>query len=57
MPAPFKVTEKLLSYIFHNFQNKEKLSGELLSKIKPSVLVTDNSEERELFSALSQAKH
>ena len=42
----FKFTEKLLSYIFHNFQNKEKLCRKLLRKINPSVLVTDNSEER-----------
>jgi len=45
----FKLIEKFYYKFFHEFQNKERLAKKLLRKINPSILITDNSVERENY--------
>jgi len=45
----FKLIEKVCNNFFHNYQDKNKLADKVLNKIKPNILITDNSEERENY--------
>lgn len=44
-----KLIQKVFNRFFHNYQNKDKLVEKLLKKIKPNILITDNSVERENY--------
>tara|TARA_A100000164_G_C21936245_1_gene788202 strand:+ start:1049 stop:2257 length:1209 start_codon:yes stop_codon:yes gene_type:complete len=45
----YNLIQKILNKFLLNYQNKDRLAEQVLKKIKPTILITDNSVERENY--------